>query len=510
MQTKSRLSSKYIYEYYKELEKYDIENHGLLIMQKDEVLFEEYAEPYSALLPHTLFSVTKSIVATAAGFAISEGLFTQNTKIIDCFPEYKACKSNEWDDLTVRSVLTMNSNKAFTFLQDMTGNYVEMFMKAPFRKKGGFLYSNNDAHIVAALVQKFSGMSLVDYLMPRLFEPLDIERPLWETNSIGECIGGTGCYLKLKDLAKICRCYADNGKYKGEQVIPEEWTKQATQMQVVFKDDGKNRDGYGYLFWINDDIFSMTGMFGQIISYIPEFDAVIATMNCCIDEGHNTRILREVLTKAFSGEQEDAGWDEKLSEYLRNRHHKPVKCNEKLNIPTGKVFYMTPVSDLVAKIMFPQSIISRSLTASFAKRPRKNFDEVTFSLTSDVLIIKWKEEEDTVVINCGLDGEARFSECKIKGYYYKIWAYAFVENGVLKVVAKPLNTLSTQYMKIFFTENSVKIQMKSTPSFPEFIKSNALSPQIFQKCSVLKSITAKALDVLLKTTEMPFKYVSKD
>ena len=236
METKTKLSSKWIYNYYKELEKYNIENHGLLIMQNGEVVFEEYAYPYSADMPHTLFSVTKSVVSTAAGFAIDEGLFSLDSKIIDFFPEYKPCKSREWDNLTVRSVLTMQSNKEFAFLQDMTGNYVEMFMKARFRKKGGFLYSNNDAHIVAALVQKLSGMSLVDYLMPRLFEPLGIEKPFWETNSIGECIGGTGCYLKLSDLAKICQCYADGGKYNGRQVIPENWTREATKIQVPFKD----------------------------------------------------------------------------------------------------------------------------------------------------------------------------------------------------------------------------------------------------------------------------------
>ena len=73
--------------------------------------------------------------------------------------------------------------------------------------------------MVAALVQKLSGQSLVDYLMPRLFEPLGIERPNWETNSIGECIGGTGAYMTLRDLAKIIQCYADGGVYNGKQVI---------------------------------------------------------------------------------------------------------------------------------------------------------------------------------------------------------------------------------------------------------------------------------------------------
>ena len=95
METKTKLSSKWIYKYYRELEKYNIENHGLLIMQNGEVVFEEYAYPYSADMPHTLFSVTKSVVSTAAGFAIDEGLFSLDSKIIDFFSEYKPCKSRE-------------------------------------------------------------------------------------------------------------------------------------------------------------------------------------------------------------------------------------------------------------------------------------------------------------------------------------------------------------------------------------------------------------------------------
>ena len=85
MQTKLNLSSKNIYEFYKEIELHGVENHGLIIMRDGEILFEEYAYPYSADMPHTLFSVTKSIVSTAAGFAIDEGLISLESKIVDIF-----------------------------------------------------------------------------------------------------------------------------------------------------------------------------------------------------------------------------------------------------------------------------------------------------------------------------------------------------------------------------------------------------------------------------------------
>ncbi len=484
MKTKTTLSSKYIYEFYKALEECGVENHGLMVIKDGETLFEEYSYPYSADMPHTLFSVTKSIVSTAAGFAINEGLISLDTKIADIFPEYEKCESNQWDELTLRSVLTMQSNKKFTFLQDMTGNYVEMFMKAPFRKKKGFLYSNNDAHMVAAAVQKVAGMNLVDYLMPRLFTPLGIDRPFWETNEIGECIGGTGCYLKLRDLMKIMLCYLQGGKYKGQQIIPEFWTEEATKIQVSFS---KN-NGYGYLFWINGDICSMTGMFSQIIAFSRKQNAVVGSINCGLDESAHTHILQKTFMRMFN-DTPDEKYDLLLKEYLENRGEKVRKCETLPVIAEGKQFYISSFSDMVAKAFFPQSIIPRTLICSFAKRPKHNLDEVSFKLDKSVLQINWKEEEDNITIQCGLDGEPRVSECEIKGYPYKIWAYAYEEKGILKVVIRPLNTLSIRYIDISYKNNKLKMKFSGAPDFTSFLVKNAGEPDFIRKHKVIRKIS---------------------
>ena len=503
--TRTKLSSEYIYKYYQELEKYGIENHGLIIEQGGEILFEEYSYPYCAEIPHTLFSITKSVVSTAAGFAIDEGLVTLDTKILSLFPECKACESDEWDNLTLRSVLTMQSNKEFTFLQDMTDDYVEMFMRAPFRKEKGFLYSNNDAHVVAAVVQKLSGMNLINYLMPRLFEPLGIEKPFcWETNEKGECIGGTGAYLKLRDLVKIMRCYADGGKFNGVQVIPEWWTKEATKRQVVLE-NRKDEDGYGYLFWCDKDIYSMNGMYGQQVSYIPEYDAVIAAFNCVVADKMNNYLIKNSAVKAFSGESTPE-WDAKLAEYLDARGEKPVASKEIPQIPAGKTFRLTPVSDFAAKMMFPASLVPRSVTSSFAKRPSENLNNVSFALSENVLSIKWTEGVDEVIINCGLDGNARMSECSIKGYKYKIWAYAYCENGVVNAVVKPLNTLATQKIRIEFSGNTLKMQFADTPSFADFIMHNAGQSSFVSKSGKFRAVIDKTVKLFMKTIENPMKF----
>lgn len=494
-------SAKWVCEYLKKQAESGIENHALLIMQGSDIVFEEYNYPYSADMPHTLFSVTKSIASTAAGFAVSEGLLSLDTRIDEIFEGYEKCKGSGWEGLTLRSVLTMNSNKKFTFLQDMTADYNTIFMKADFRKKGGFLYSNNDAHIVAAAVQKLSGQSLTEYLTPRLFEPLGIDVPFWETNDAGECIGGTGCYLKARDLAKICRCYADSGKYNGKQVIPEFWCREATKIQHQFKEN----EGYGYLFWIKNGIFSMTGMFGQLVSYIPQYDSVLVSLNSCIAEGMNSSLAESVLMKAFSEESTEA--DEKaLAEYLENRRLKIKKCQKLPLVENDKEYLITGLSDSLSRILFPQSVIPRTLTCSFARRPKSSLDRVSFSLENKALQIKWFEEEDEIIISCGLDGEPRMSECVIKGYPYKIWAYCYTEGDKFKAVVKPLNTLATHYIDLDFKPDRVKMSFKSNPCFTEFIMKSAMEPDFVNKHRLVKALTQGSVKLVVDTTRRPVKF----
>ena len=101
------------------------------------------------------------------------------------------------------------------------------------------------------------------------------------------------------------------------------------------------------------------------------------------------------------------------------------------------------------------------------------------------------------------------TQCEIKGYKYKVWAYAYMEEGKIKAVVKPINTLSTQYLNFDFSGDTVKIQIKGTPSFPQFILKNALSPDFVKNNKTIKVIVTKAVNLLLSTTERPMKFKVK-
>ncbi len=65
--------------------------------------------------------------------------------------------------------------------------WTKVFLAQPVPHKPGthFLYNTSATYMLSAIVQKATGMTVLDYLRPRLFDPLGIENPTWETSPQG-------------------------------------------------------------------------------------------------------------------------------------------------------------------------------------------------------------------------------------------------------------------------------------------------------------------------------------
>lgn len=119
--------------------------------------------------------------------------------------------------LTVRMLLTMRSDKLITVFEEK-GNtdWIKSYFAAPFLAPPDtrFNYISENTFMLSAIVSKVTGMSMVDYLYPRMFQPLGIEKPFWEADGRGNNVGGWGLYMKSEDLAKFFLPYLHGGKYK--------------------------------------------------------------------------------------------------------------------------------------------------------------------------------------------------------------------------------------------------------------------------------------------------------
>ena len=152
-----------------------------------------------------------------------------------------------------------------------------------------FLYNNAGPYLAGILVQRRSGCDLVNYLMPRLFEPMGIRRPVWETDPYGYTFGAGGLFLCVTELLKFGQLLLQEGNWEGKQIVPSAYIREASKKYI-----DNEKDGYGYLFWRGPyNSYRADGKYGQFSIVLPDKNAVIAInaesrdadamMECCMD-----------------------------------------------------------------------------------------------------------------------------------------------------------------------------------------------------------------------------------
>jgi CubicO group peptidase (beta-lactamase class C family) len=85
----------------------------MMLVRGGHVIAEGWWAPYREPHPHSLFSISKSFVATAVGFAIEEGLLTLDDAVVDLLPDdLPEVVSDNLDAMCVRHLLTMTTGHA--------------------------------------------------------------------------------------------------------------------------------------------------------------------------------------------------------------------------------------------------------------------------------------------------------------------------------------------------------------------------------------------------------------
>lgn len=256
---------------------------GVVVLQHGEVLAQHHWEPEILL---NQYSASKSFTATAVGMAIEEGLVGLHDSVLDYFPEQAPLQpSAELEALTVERLLTMSTGHQNALLMADSrpamreADWVKFCLSEPFADQPGtrFLYNNAAPYLAGMIVQKRAGCTLVDYLMPRLFEPMGVYHPTWECDPFGFTFGSGGLFYTVSNLAKFGQLYLQNGEWNGRQLISKEWVAAASSAQITTGHRNPNSAEYGYCFWRGPhNSYRADGKYGQYSIVLPDKDAVIA------------------------------------------------------------------------------------------------------------------------------------------------------------------------------------------------------------------------------------------
>jgi CubicO group peptidase (beta-lactamase class C family) len=260
--------------------------HSFMLVRHGQVVAEGWWSPYAADEPHVMYSLSKSFTSTAVGLAVAEGKLTVDDLVLGFFPDsVPADPSANLRAMKVRDLLTMSTGQHdediqnFPYLADE--NLVKKFLALPVAHKPGtlFVYNTPASYMLSAIVQKVTGQTVVDYLGPRLFEPLGIKPPVWEASKQGISLGGFGLNIRTEDIARFGQLYLQKGMWQGKPLLPAAWVEAATSRQMSNGSSTTSdwEQGYGYQFWrCRHGFYRGDGAFGQYCIILPQYDAVIA------------------------------------------------------------------------------------------------------------------------------------------------------------------------------------------------------------------------------------------
>jgi CubicO group peptidase (beta-lactamase class C family) len=188
------------------------------------------------------------------------------------------------DDITLGDLLSMRAGLGSTSGGNYgawinSGDWVDAALARPLEAEPGgrFIYSTGGWHLLGAALSRAAGDDLLSLARGWLGAPLGIDFAPWDRDPQGRYMGGNQMAVSPRGLARIGETVLAEGRWDGEQVIPEGWIDRSWDRRARSQWSG---DGYGYGWFLT----RLSGRFaaygrgygGQVLAVIPEIDAVIA------------------------------------------------------------------------------------------------------------------------------------------------------------------------------------------------------------------------------------------
>jgi CubicO group peptidase (beta-lactamase class C family) len=331
------ISSRAIVEFIEAADKNVDTLDSFMILRHGKVIAEGWWKPNAAAMPHVLNSVSKSFNSTAVGLAIQQKKLKLDDPVLKFFPaDAPPNPSNRLKAMKVRDLLTMSGGHEVEPKAVGGDPSVRQFLAQPVVYDPGthFLYNTMGSYVLSAIVTKVTGQTTLEYLKPRLFKPLSIESPRWDSSVEGNSLGGYGLYLQTEDMAKFGQLYLQNGKWNGKQLIPRKWVEEATSRQVSNDKEDHSKigpdwiEGYGFQFWrCRHNAYRADGAAGQFIVVMPDQDVVVAITADTGNMQGELDALWDHLLPAFRSKPlpTDADGQEKLTETVAHLAAHPKK-----------------------------------------------------------------------------------------------------------------------------------------------------------------------------------------
>ncbi len=274
----------------------ELEFHGVVVLRRGALLLERTWAPYRSDDLALVYSVSKTFTATAVGLAIAEGRFALTDRIVTLLPnDVPADVDERTRQITVHHLLSMSTGHDVDTREAIDGapeaEWARRILSmAPATPVGSrHVYNNGASFLLGEVIRQHTGLDVLEYLRPRLFEPLGISAT-WDRDGLGRCFGWSGLHLTTAGLAAMGELYRCDGVWNGTRLLPEGWVRTATTAQIPTAPDDQPewRLGYGYQLWLGREGYRLDGAFGQYAIVLPERELVIGITS---SQEHTQRVM---------------------------------------------------------------------------------------------------------------------------------------------------------------------------------------------------------------------------
>lgn len=266
------------------------EPHGVVVVRHGVVVAEGAWRPWPRDGIRLAYSVSKTFLACAVALAEAEGLLARDERLVDVFPEAARAAGPRAARLTVEDCLRMSTGHHGDTLDTVPGlagggeESVAPFLATEPEEEPGswFLYHNGASRVLALAVQRRTGERLLDYLRPRLLDPIGVGEAEWTTWA-GTDLGFSGLHVSTGAIARLGLLLLHDGVWQGRQVLPAGWVATASSALADTSHHPDPTDwklGYGHQMWRSRHGFRADGAYGQFALVLPDHDLVVAVTSC--------------------------------------------------------------------------------------------------------------------------------------------------------------------------------------------------------------------------------------
>jgi len=270
---------------------------GLLVIQNDQIVFENYYLGNTESTRNISWSMAKSFISALFGIAVDEGFITDlNATVETILP---SLAGSGYDGVKIKDVLQMSTGVKFSedygdpesdinrWGRDFAlGNAQDAFAATLVRElEPGTVnhYVSINTHVLGMILTKATGQSITDYMQEKLWEPMGMEYDgYWLVDGPGMEMALGGLNTTLRDYAKIGSLYLKHGNWQGKQLVSKQWVQESLTPDAPHLMPGEKELGYGYQWWIpksEQNEFMAIGVYNQNIYINPATETVIVKLS---------------------------------------------------------------------------------------------------------------------------------------------------------------------------------------------------------------------------------------